>query len=134
VSKTSAVRAPIAFHVRGGRLLDPKQGVFDEFDVIVLDGRIARIGKSLATPTNAAVIDARGKIIAPGFVDLHAHLREPGDEGKETIETGSNAAAVGGFTALCAMPNTQPPHARARSAACTCSRSGRSAEGSRARR
>jgi len=110
VSKTSAVRAPIAFHVRGGRLLDPKQGVFDEFDVIVLDGRIARIGKSLATPTNAAVIDARGKIIAPGFVDLHAHLREPGDEGKETIETGSNAAAVGGFTALCAMPNTQPPN------------------------
>ncbi len=99
-----------SLHIRGGQLLDPKQGVDGEFDVIVIDGRIARIGKALATPTNAAVVDARGKIIAPGFVDLHAHLREPGEEGKETIETGSNAAAAGGFTALCAMPNTQPPN------------------------
>jgi dihydroorotase len=91
-------------------VIDPKQGVDDELDVIVLDGRIARVGKALATPTNAILVDARGKWVAPGFVDLHAHLREPGEEGKETIETGSNAAAVGGFTALCAMPNTQPPN------------------------
>src|SRR5277367_2834321 len=82
-----------AFHIRGGRLIDPRQGVDDELDVIVQDGRIARIGKGLDTPTGALVCDARGKIVAPGFVDLHAHLREPGEEGKETIESGSNAAA-----------------------------------------
>jgi dihydroorotase len=99
-----------AFHIRGGRLIDPRQGVDDELDVIVQDGRIARIGKGLATPTGALVCDARGKIVAPGLVDLHAHLREPGEEGKETIETGSNAAASGGFTTICAMPNTQPPN------------------------
>jgi dihydroorotase len=100
----------VSLHIRGGRLLDPRQGTFDELDVVVQDGKIARIGKALATPVGAITIDARGKIIAPGFVDLHSHLREPGDEGKETIETGSAAAAAGGFTALCAMPNTQPPN------------------------
>jgi dihydroorotase len=84
--------------------------VDDELDVIVQDGRVARIGKGLDTPTNALVCDARGKIVAPGFVDLHAHLREPGEEGKETIESGSLAAASGGFTTVCAMPNTQPPN------------------------
>lgn len=99
-----------SLHFRGGRVVDPKQGTFDELDVIVADGRIARIGKGLATPTGAIPIDARGKLVAPGFVDLHAHLREPGEEGKETIETGSAAAAAGGFTAVCAMPNTQPPN------------------------
>jgi dihydroorotase len=100
----------IQFHIRGGRLIDPRQGVNDELDVIVQDGRIARIGKGLATPTGALVCDARGKIVAPGFVDLHAHLREPGEEGKETIETGGAAAASGGFTTVCAMPNTEPPN------------------------
>lgn len=91
-------------------MIDPRQGVDDELDVIVQDGRIARIGKGLATPTGALVCDARGKIVSPGFVDLHAHLREPGEEGKETIETGSASAASGGFTTVCAMPNTQPPN------------------------
>jgi dihydroorotase len=99
-----------AIHIRGGRLIDPRQGVDDELDVIVQDGRIARIGKGLDTPTGGLVCDARGKIVAPGFVDLHAHLREPGEEGKETIESGSAAAASGGFTTVCAMPNTQPPN------------------------
>ena len=99
-----------AIHIRGGRLIDPRQGTDDELDVIVQDGRVARIGKGLDTPTGALVCDARGKIVAPGFVDLHAHLREPGEEGKETIETGSNAAASGGFTTVCAMPNTHPPN------------------------
>ncbi len=99
-----------AFHIRGGRLIDPRQGVDDELDVIIQEGRVARIGKGLATPTGALVCDARGKIVSPGFVDLHAHLREPGEEGKETIETGSLAAASGGFTTVCAMPNTQPPN------------------------
>jgi dihydroorotase len=98
------------FHIRGGRLIDPRQGVDDELDVIVQEGRIARIGKGLATPTGALVCDARGKIVAPGFVDLHTHLREPGEEGKETIESGSASAASGGFTTVCAMPNTQPPN------------------------
>jgi dihydroorotase len=99
-----------SIHIRGGRLIDPRQGTDDELDVIVQDGRVARIGKGLDTPTGALVCDARGKIVAPGFVDLHAHLREPGEEGKETIESGSNAAASGGFTTLCAMPNTHPPN------------------------
>jgi dihydroorotase len=99
-----------AIHIRGGRLIDPRQGTDDELDVIVQDGRVARIGKGLDTPTGALVCDARGKIVAPGLVDLHAHLREPGEEGKETIETGSNAAASGGFTTVCAMPNTHPPN------------------------
>jgi dihydroorotase len=99
-----------AFHIRGGRVIDPRQGTDDELDVIVQDGRIARIGKGLATPTGALVADARGKIVCPGFVDLHAHLREPGEESKETIESGSAAAASGGFTSVCAMPNTHPPN------------------------
>src|SRR5512143_962121 len=99
-----------AFHIRGGRLIEPRQGVDDELDVIVQDGRVARIGKGLATPTGALVADARGKIVCPGFVDLHAHLREPGEESKETIESGSAAAASGGFTSVCAMPNTHPPN------------------------
>ncbi len=99
-----------AIHIRGGRLIDPRQGTDDELDVIVQDGRIARIGKGLDTPSGALLCDARGRIVAPGLVDLHAHLREPGDEGKETIETGSNAAASGGFTTICAMPNTNPPN------------------------
>jgi dihydroorotase len=99
-----------AFHIRGGRLIDPRQGVDDELDVIIQEGRVARIGKGLATPTGALVCDGRGKIVSPGFVDLHAHLREPGEEGKETIESGSRSAASGGFTTVCAMPNTQPPN------------------------
>ncbi len=98
------------FHIRGGRLIDPRQGTDDELDLVVQDGRVARAGKGLATPTGALVVDARGKLICPGFIDLHTHLREPGEEGKETIETGSAAAASGGFTAVCAMPNTKPPN------------------------
>lgn len=97
-------------HLRGGRLVDPKQGIDAEVDVIVQEGRVARIGPGLATPEHAAVVDCRGLVIAPGFVDLHAHLREPGEEGKETIVTGTRAAAAGGFTAVCCMPNTQPPN------------------------
>jgi dihydroorotase len=75
-------------------------------DIWVKDGRIAEIGHQLVRP--GAVVDIRGKIILPGFIDLHTHLREPGQEGKETIATGTAAAAKGGFTTLCAMPNTEP--------------------------
>jgi dihydroorotase len=97
-----------ALLLRGARVVDPRHGIDEELDVVVEGGKIARLGKAIATPTNAIPIDGRGQWILPGFVDLHAHLREPGEEGKETIETGSRAAAAGGFTAVCAMPNTQP--------------------------
>ena len=93
--------------VRGGRVLDPANGVDEALDVLIRDGRIAALGRSLES--DAPSLDATGLLVTPGFVDLHAHLREPGEEHKETIATGAAAAARGGFTTLCAMPNTQPP-------------------------
>ncbi len=78
-------------------------------DVRITDGRVAEVGESLDNG-EATVLDAAGCIVSPGFVDLHTHLREPGKEEAETIETGSRAAALGGFTAIVAMPNTSPPH------------------------
>jgi dihydroorotase len=93
--------------IRGGRILDPASGT-DAAQDILLDGpRIARTGPSLSAP-DAEILDATGLIVAPGFIDLHCHLREPGQEISETIETGTRAAARGGFTAVCCMPNTQP--------------------------
>jgi dihydroorotase len=92
--------------IRGGRVLDPANGVDATLDVLITDGRIARVGAALAS--DAPVFDATGLVVAPGFVDLHTHLREPGEEHKETIATGTAAAARGGFTTICAMPNTQP--------------------------
>lgn len=80
----------------------------DPVDVLVTDGVVATIGTGLATPEGAEVLDADGAVLLPGFVDLHVHLREPGGEESETIETGSRAAALGGFTAVFAMPNTTP--------------------------
>ena len=73
-----------------------------------MDGRIERWGRNL-TAAGAQVIELRGKIVAPGFIDMHVHFREPGFEYKETIATGCAAAAAGGFTAVCCMPNTNPP-------------------------
>jgi len=94
--------------IRGGRILDPGQGLDQVGDVLIRDGRIAAIGPS--APSDAQrVIDATGLIVCPGFVDLHCHLREPGFEHKETIATGTLAAARGGFTTVCCMPNTEPP-------------------------
>jgi dihydroorotase len=93
--------------IRGGRILDPASGT-DAAQDILLDGtRIASVGASLTAP-DAEILDATGLIVAPGFIDLHCHLREPGQEISETIETGTRAAARGGFTAVCCMPNTQP--------------------------
>ncbi|TCK22750.1 dihydroorotase [Pseudonocardia endophytica] len=80
----------------------------DPTDVLVVDGVVDRIGPGLEAPEDADVLDADGAVLLPGFVDLHVHLREPGGEESETIETGSHAAALGGFTAVFAMPNTDP--------------------------
>jgi len=93
--------------VQHGRVLDPSQGLDRQADVLVRDGRIAAIGANLAAP-DAGRLDASGCVVAPGFIDLHAHLREPGREHAETIESGGRAAAAGGFTSVLAMPNTQP--------------------------
>ena len=98
--------------LRGGRVIDPGRGVDAEADVILKDGVVARSGKGIAAGLGAdvRVIDVRGKWVVPGLIDLHTHLREPGHEYKEDIATGTRAAAAGGFTAVCAMPNTTPPN------------------------
>ena len=94
--------------IRGGRVIDPSQALDSVLDVLVLDGRIAAIGDALRSPEGARELDASGLTVTPGLIDVHVHLREPGGEHKETIATGSRAAAAGGFTAVCAMPNTDP--------------------------
>lgn len=94
--------------IRGGRLLDPAEGVDLQGDILVDDGRIVAVAPLLA-PENAEVLDARGLVVCPGFVDPHAHLCEPGWEHRETIATGALAAAAGGYAAVCAMPDTDPP-------------------------
>ena len=97
-----------ALLIRGGRVIDPANGVDGVMDLLVRDGRIAEVGASLDEPAGGKTIDARGLIVAPELVDLHAHLRDPGFEYKETIESGTLAAAAGGFTTVCCMPNTEP--------------------------
>jgi dihydroorotase len=93
--------------VRGGRLIDPLASRDGPFDLLLRGGVVAEVGKDLRAP-GAEVFDAAGLLVFPGFIDLHAHLREPGREHAETIATGLRAAAAGGFTAVCAMPNTDP--------------------------
>jgi dihydroorotase len=93
--------------LRGGRLIDPVGGHDGTADVLVAGGRVAAVGDGLDAG-GATVLDCGGLVVSPGFVDLHVHLREPGREDAETIETGSRAAALGGFTAVCPMPNTDP--------------------------
>jgi dihydroorotase len=93
--------------IRNGRVIDPASGLDKVADVFIKDGRIAAVGERLEAP-GAERFDASGRIVAPGFIDMHVHLREPGFEHAETIETGSRAAAAGGFTSVCCMPNTQP--------------------------
>jgi dihydroorotase len=92
---------------RGVRLVDPASGHDAVTDVLIEDEVVAAVGPD-ATHERAEVVDADGLVMAPGLVDLHAHLREPGFEHKETIESGTRAAAAGGYTAVCAMPNTDP--------------------------
>lgn len=95
--------------LRGGRVIDPGSGVDGKLDVLLAEGKVARVGKKLDAPEGADVRDVSGLVVAPGLVDVHVHLREPGGEHKETIASGARAAAVGGFTSICAMPNTDPP-------------------------
>ena len=109
--------------LRGGRVVDPSQGIDGVRDLLLVDGRVARLfegrggsggGKEDGSldaeglPTDVDVVDCAGLVVTPGLVDVHVHLREPGGEHKETIATGARAAAAGGFTAVCAMPNTDP--------------------------
>ncbi|HSL10174.1 MAG TPA: dihydroorotase [Actinomycetota bacterium] len=99
--------APTAIVLRGGRLVDPRAGRDEVADVRIADGRISAVGVDVDR-AGAQVLDVDGAVVTPGLVDLHAHLREPGYEHKETIATGSRAAAVGGYTAVAAMANTMP--------------------------
>jgi dihydroorotase len=95
--------------IRGGRVVDPSQELDRALDLLLADGKIAELGERLSAPGDAEVIDAAGQVVCPGLIDLHVHLREPGGEHKETIASGARAAAAGGFTAVVAMPNTDPP-------------------------
>jgi dihydroorotase len=94
--------------IKGGRVVDPANSIDAVQDVLVKDGRIERVGPGLPAPEGVTVLDAAGKVVCPGFIDIHVHLREPGLEYKETVATGTRAAAAGGFTAVCCMANTQP--------------------------
>ena len=94
--------------IKGGRIIDPGQDVDRIADLLVEDGVIRGLDQQIAPPDGAEVIDAMGLVVCPGFVDVHCHLREPGYEDRETIATGTRAAARGGFTTVCAMPNTNP--------------------------
>jgi dihydroorotase len=103
--------------IRGGRIIDPAQGIDRHLDMWIVDGKVTELGTDIRTPLQHAhgdpstaprIIEAQGCVVAPGFLDMHVHLREPGFEHKETIATGLAAAAAGGFTAVAAMANTKP--------------------------
>ena len=93
--------------IRNGHVVDPANKIDGPMDVLVEGGKIAAVSAGLR-PSDAKILDAAGLHVFPGFVDLHVHLREPGREDEETILTGTCAAAAGGFTSVCAMPNTTP--------------------------
>lgn len=93
--------------IKGGKVIDPANDINDIMDVLIEDGRIKDVGQDLID-ADAEIIDAQGKLVCPGFIDMHVHLREPGFEYKEDIASGTRAAAAGGFTTICCMPNTDP--------------------------
>ena len=97
----------MAMVIKNGRVIDPASQTDRVADVLITEGKIAGVGPNLSAP-GAEVFDASGMVVAPGFIDMHVHLREPGFEHAETIESGSRAAAAGGFTSICCMPNTKP--------------------------
>jgi dihydroorotase len=95
--------------IKNGHIIDPANRVDEKLDILVSDGKIAKLGKPGSISADSAqVIDAAGKLVVPGLIDMHVHLREPGFEYKETIATGTAAAQAGGFTSVCCMPNTNP--------------------------
>ena len=95
--------------IKNGHLIDPAESQNSGMDLLIEDGKVsAWLGRDDAKPTDVEVFDARGLIVAPGFIDMHVHLREPGQEHKETIATGCAAAVAGGWTSVCPMPNTNP--------------------------
>ena len=102
----------MAVLIKNGRVIDPASGTDRVADVLIVDGKIAAVAPNLSPPVlqgeNLELFDASGLVVAPGFIDMHVHLREPGFEHAETIESGARAAAAGGFTSICAMPNTKP--------------------------
>mgnify|MGYP001782883762 FL=1 len=93
--------------LKGGRVINPAERFDEVADVLIEDGKIAAIGKDLAAE-GAEVYDAAGKLVTPGLIDMHTHFREPGQEAKEDFESGSKAAAAGGYTTVATMPNTKP--------------------------
>ena len=95
--------------IKGGRVIDPAQDTDGTMDVLLDENGMIEVAAGITAPDDAVEIDASGMIVTPGLIDVHVHLREPGGEHKETIETGSLAAVAGGFTSICAMPNTDPP-------------------------
>ncbi len=94
--------------IRGGRVIDPSRQTDGPADVLIHEGRIEAVGRNIPAPPGCQIVEAAGRVVSPGFVDVHVHLREPGFEHAETIATGATSAVAGGFTAVCAMPNTDP--------------------------
>ncbi|MEO2065489.1 MAG: amidohydrolase family protein, partial [Desulfurobacteriaceae bacterium] len=94
--------------IRGAKVIDPSQGIEGRREILIENGRIVKISERIDKVEASQVIDLDGLILTPGLIDLHSHLREPGQEWKEDIESGSNAAVAGGITSVCCMANTQP--------------------------
>ena len=94
--------------LKNGLVVDPSQGISEKMDILIQGDKIAKVAKNIEASQEMKTIDLTGKVITPGFIDLHVHIREPGFEHKETILTGSMAAVRGGFTGIACMPNTNP--------------------------